>query len=228
MADKPFVGTPTLSQRLDSSSDSYKAIAKAVGAKLRVAMPGIIQSFDSATQTAVIDLAIYDRIQPYLPSSIPTYNSTTGDLKIPTLLDIPVIIPRGSGFALTVPVSAGDECLVIFADMCINEWFDAGGFNNVQQVLRRHDLSDGFAILAPTSKPKVLSDYSTDAIELRNEAGDSKVSVQADKVDISSTEIDLDGLVNFTGTVTPSIGDPTFSLPITINGVSYKMMLQPG
>lgn len=221
-----FTGTPNLQQRLDNQSDAYKAIAKAIASNLRVSMPGIIQSFDSVRQTVNVDVAIYDRIQPYLPANIPTYSPQTGDVKIPTLIDVPLLFPRGGGFSLTVPVAAGDECLVVFADMCINEWFDAGGFTNIQQVLRRHNLSDGFAILAPTSKPKALQSYSTSAIEIRTDAGDVKVSVQAGKAAVTATEIDLNGTVNLSGTVAASVGDPTFSLPIKINGVTYKLMLQ--
>lgn len=222
-----FSGTASLLQRLDNNNSSFDAIAKAVMAKLRVAMPGIIESFDPIKQTATVDIAVYDRIKPGLPNSIPTYSPITGDLKIPTLIDVPVLIPRGGGFATTIPVQPGDECLVVFADMCINEWFDAGGYTNVQQVLRRHNLSDGFAILAPTSQPKVLTDYATDAMELRTEDNLVNVSVQADNVTITAPTINLDGLLNLAGTPLPSVGSPTFYLPIEINGVSYKLMLQP-
>lgn len=235
MADN-FVGTPSLQQRLDNSPDPFKAVYKSVMSRLRVAMPGIINSFDSIKQTVNVDIAVYDRIQPYLPSSIPTYSPQTGDIKIPTLLDVPLCIPRGGNFAVTVPVAQGDECLVVFADMCINQWFDNGGYTNVQQVLRRHDLSDAFAILAPTSQPKKLMAYQSSAMEMRTVAGDVKISVQNDtvqieapnKITIAGNEIDLDGLVNLSGTVSPSVGNPTLSLPIQINGVTYKLMLQPG
>jgi hypothetical protein len=228
MADQTFVGTPSLQQRLDNSADAYKAIAKAVMNRLRVAMPGIINSFDSVRQTVNVDIAVYDRIQPNLSAGIPTYSPQTGDVKIPTLLDVPLCIPRAGNFADTIPVVQGDECLVVFADMCINQWFDNGGFNNVQQVIRRHNLSDAFAILAPTSQPKKLADYSTTAREIRTLDGTQKISVQNDKIAIQGTEIDLQGLLHLTGTVSPSTGEPTLSLPITINGVSYKLMLQPG
>lgn len=239
MADNNFVGTPSLSQRLDNSPDSFKATSKAVMSRLRVAMPGIIKNFDSIRQTVNVDIAVYDRIQPYLPASIPTYSSTTGDIKIPTLLDVPLCIPRGGNFALTIPVSAGDECLVIFADMCINQWFDNGGYTNVQQVLRRHDLSDAFAILAPTSQPKKLMAYQSSALEMRTVAGDVKVSVQNDtvqiqapnKIAIQGNEIDLTGLLNLSGTATPitiTSGMPAFTLPVEVNGVTYKLVLLPG
>lgn len=239
MADQNFVGTASLSQRLDNSPDSFKAVSKAVMSRLRVAMPGIINSFDSVRQTVNVDIAVYDRIQPYLPSSIPTYSTQTGDIKIPTLLDVPLCIPRGGNFALTVPVSQGDECLVIFADMCINQWFDNGGYTNVQQVLRRHDLSDAFAVLAPTSQPKKLMAYQSSAMEMRNVAGDVKISVQSDtvqieasnKVAVQANEIDLTGLLNLSGTPTPitiTSPMPAFALPIEVNGVTYKLLLLPG
>lgn len=219
--------TPTLTSRLGNPTDHLTALQKAIMSNLRVAMPGVIASFDSVKQTASVDVTIYDRVMPGLPGGISTYSPVTGDVKIPTLLDVPVVIPQGGGFALTIPIKIGDECLVVFSDMCINEWFDAGGINNVQQVLRRHDLSDAICIPGPSSQPNVIMAYQTSALEMRTKAGDVKVSVQVDKVSITAPEIDLDGPVNFTGVVSAATGPATFYLPIEIGGVPYRMLLQP-
>src|SRR5258708_38240591 len=58
-----------------------------------------------------------------------------------------------------------------------------------------HDLSDGFAISGPRSKPRKLNPaVSTTAIELRNDAGTVKLKIAADgtSVEIVSPSIKLD------------------------------------
>lgn len=213
-----FIGTPTEAQRLADDNLTFRAIVKAVESGLRVAMPGIIASFDPDKQTVTVDLAVYDRILTGLPNTIPNYNPATGDVKIPTLLDVPIVIPRGGGSALTFPVNAGDECLVIFSDFCFNTWYDSGGINNSQQRLRRHDLSDGFAILGPYSQPNVLPNYSTDQTQLRTEDGTVFVG-------IDESGITLEGLLHLSGTPVTSISGATNSLLVKIAGVSYYLKL---
>lgn len=48
-------------------------------------------------------------------------------MDLPILPDVPVVFPGGGGFALTFPVAAGDECLVVFASRCIDAWWQSGG-----------------------------------------------------------------------------------------------------
>lgn len=214
-----FISTPSEAQRIGENNLTFKAIQKAIASGLRVAMPGIIETFDSAKQTATVDLAVYDRIKAGLPNTIANYNPVTGDAKIPTLLDVPIVLPRGGGSALTFPIKAGDECLVVFADLCINTWFDNGGTNNAQQRLRRHDLSDGFAILGPWSQPRVLSDFSTTSTQLRTEDGTVFVG-------IDGTGVSLQGLLHLSNSgMVPSVSSPNTSLPIKINGVLYYLKL---
>ena len=213
-----FVGSATLSERLKNPTETYKQLAKSIAASMRVCMPGVVVSFDPLKQTCEIDLAVYDRIAPNLPQTLANYSPTTGDIKIPTLVDVPVVVPRGGGVSLTFPITAGDECLVVFADMCYNEWFDAGGIDNVQQVLRRHDLSDAIAIMGVWSQPRTLAAYSSTTAQLRTD--DGSVSVGVDETGIS-----LDGPLKLTGVSVPSVSSPSISLPVTVNGVSYYLKL---
>lgn len=55
------------------------------------------------------------------------------------------------------PIIPGDECLVVFSDLSIdNFWLNGNVQNPVES--RRHDLSDGIAIPCNLSLPKVGSD----------------------------------------------------------------------
>lgn len=111
---------------------------------MHVALPGIVNSYDIKTQTVTVRPTIMGVLQ--------------GERKeIPLLLDVPVYFPGGSNCAITYAVNPGDECLVVFADSSIDGWFLRG---DVQEAFtnRKHDLSDGFALVGFRSLPKAI-DY---------------------------------------------------------------------
>ncbi|WP_206922993.1 Gp138 family membrane-puncturing spike protein, partial [Alicyclobacillus suci] len=144
-------------------------------------------------QTVTVQPSIRERIQD------PTTKEYSW-VSLPLLVDVPLIIPRAGGYALTLPVSKGDECFVVFGDMCIDAWWANGGVQN-QADKRRHDLSDGFAILAPTSQPKRLSNYSTTSAQLRTEDGSKYIELSSGGITIKG-DVTVDGSITATGTIT--------------------------
>lgn len=228
-----FVGTATEATRLGNQSLTFKALQKAIACNMRVCMPGIIKNFYPATQTVDVQITVYDKIKPNLPNNLNGYNPTTGDIKIPMLLDCPLLVERAGDYAMTLPVASGDECLVIFADMNINQWFSNGGTENIQQKLRRHSLSDGFAILAPSSVPKSIPNYQTNAMEMRNlertkyiKIDPSAVTVQSDaQVDINGQTV-IRGSLDIPGSVQPLVGSGNGTVTINVNGTPIKFVVQ--
>ena len=141
---------------------------------LRVAMPGIIQSFNATEQTVTVQCAIREKV------------NIDGNLSwqdIPLLLDVPIIFPRAGNYILTMPIKTGDECLVVFGDSCMDAWWQSGGIQN-QIDCRRHDLSDGYAIVGLYSQPRKLSNYSTSTAQLRNITGDAYVELSGSDINI--------------------------------------------
>lgn len=148
---------------------------------LRVAMPGIIQSFDATEQTVTVQCAIREKI------------NMDGDLswqEIPLLLDVPIIFPRAGNYILTMPIQAGDECLVVFGDSCMDAWWQNGGIQN-QIDCRRHDLSDGYAIVGLYSQPRRIQNYSTSTAQLRNITGDAYVELSGSNINIVGTNVTI-------------------------------------
>jgi hypothetical protein len=177
------------------NADQFRMLKQLLYA-LRTAMPCIVQSFDSATQTVTV-----------LPAVMEKMYTNQGGFQAATDIPwdkpfgkIPVVFPKAGGLALTMPVQAGDECLVVFADMCIDQWWQAGGANNVQIEKRRHDLSDGFAIMGVWSQPNLISDYNTSAAELRTLDGSVKLALSDSGVAITGT-LSVSGTVVFNGDV---------------------------
>lgn len=192
---------PTQSQ-IGGEQQTAQAIADSVSTQMRVAMPGIIQSFDPDTVTCTVEVALRGIVGD-------------GSTELKPLVDVPVIFPRGGGCTLTFPVKEGDECLLIFADRCIDFWWQSGG---VQETVdpRQHDLSDAFAIVGPQSQAQKISNISTSAAQLRSDDGSAFVEV-ATGHDIT---VKTPGKLTATAEGGTEITSPTivFNGAVTING----------
>lgn len=164
-----------INEIIDSESELYKALADSIKSSIRVAIPGIIQSFNAITQTCVV--------QPCIREKVTNSDYSTTWTNLPLLLDVPIVIPKAGNFALTMPIVKGDECLVIFSDMCIDAFFSLGGIQN-QLEKRRHDLSDCFAILGISSQPNIISNYSTDSAQLRTLDGTQYIELKDSEINI--------------------------------------------
>lgn len=153
----------SLNSQVAGEQETLNQLKKQVSSMLRVALPGTVESFDAETVTATIQLGIL--------------GLSDGESKALSVLnDVPVMFPRGGGCSLTFPVNKGDECLVIFADRCIDFWWQSGGIQEPVDE-RMHDLSDAFCIVGPQSQAKKIGGISTSAVELRSDDGETKLSL---------------------------------------------------
>lgn len=178
-------GKLPISALLDSEFDAMERRLEQLSYRIRVAMPGIIQSFDEVKQTVSVKLAIRERLS--------IWGNPFEDIEIPTLLEVPVFMPRAGNFILTMPISPGDECLVVFTDNCYDSWWETGAVGN-QMDNRRHDLSDGIAIVGIWSQPNKVDSYSTDSAVLRSLTGDCYIEVKESDVNIvAPTKVTVTG-----------------------------------
>jgi Phage protein Gp138 N-terminal domain len=202
-----FVDIPARLQQLEDAFDSE---AWQLLCGLRVACPGIIQSFNATKQTVTVQLAIRENILQDLVKT---------PIAVNPLVDVPILVPRAGGYSLTLPISVGDECLVIFGDNCIDGWWQSGGIQN-QLDRRRHDLSDGFALLGCWSQPRVIPSYSASKAQLRSDDGATyvevdktgAVTVHAATVSVDATNVDIDAAAQV---------DITAATLVNINGSGH-------
>lgn len=191
--------------QIGGEQQTAQAIVESLSTQLRVAMPGIIQSFDPDAVTCTV-----------LPAIKGADGNESSDL--PLLEDVPVVFPRGGGCTLTFPVKEGDECLLIFSDRCIDFWWQNGGVQEPVDT-RQHDLSDAFAIVGPQSQAQKISNINMAGAQLRTDDGAAFVEVAAGHditvttpgkltataqggTEITSPEIKLTGDVIVTGDIT--------------------------
>ena len=163
-----------ISERLTEEIEQGKRELDSFGLDLRVAAPGIIRSVDYVRQTCTVQLAIRERMN---------YGGVLAWAEIPVLPDVPFFVYSGGGYCLTLPIQPGDDCLVVFGDNCMDAWWQSGGVQN-QVEKRRHDLSDGFALVGFRSQPGVVSGYSGTAAQLRNAAGDACIEISGSDINI--------------------------------------------
>ena len=105
------------------SSEEREALKQEIFSSLHCALPGTVVSYDAERQTADVQPAV-----------------KLGSMNYPVLSDVPVFMP------VPFEVNPGDACLVIFADIDIDAWFESGEPQEPKSA-RKHALSDGFAFV---------------------------------------------------------------------------------
>lgn len=160
------------------------------------AMPGIVQSVNLTAMTLVAQLAIQgEQTNP---------DGSITQINISPLVDVPIVFPSAGGFTLTLPITVGDEVLIVIASRCIDAWWQNGGFANVAMEARMHDLSDGFAIPGPRSQPRVISGISSTNAQLRHDSGTVYIEITPSGVInlVAPSGVNITGDLDVTGNIT--------------------------
>lgn len=148
---------------------------------INCAKVGIIQSFNATLQEVVVQIAFQQ-----VTSTNPDGTRTLAEY--PLLLNVPAQFCGGGGFTNTFPVTAGDECLVIFNDRQIDNWLISGG-GQPPTIGRLHDLSDGLAILGFRSNPRALANVSTSSAQMRSDDGATVIDIAQGKIQLIADEV---------------------------------------
>lgn len=144
----PLKSDPTLTDVLDQRK-------KEIFLSMNCHHVGTIQSFNPANQTAVVSIN-YKKTFAKLNPFAGVYNSVLVDY--PLAIDCPVICLGGGDASLTFPIKKGDECLVLFNDRDLDNWFQGAG-NGSLASSRLHSFSDGIALVGLRSLANVIDDY---------------------------------------------------------------------
>lgn len=143
-----------------------------------------IQSFDAETQTVTAQL-LYKQAYEQRDARSGKYSTVLVDY--PLLVDCPVIIFGGGGGSLTFPIAAGDQCLVLFNDRDIDNWF-AGAANGDLASSRLHSMADGIALVGLHNKAGALPNYDEERASLQYNGG--KVGV-GEKLVLRNSAVDF-------------------------------------
>lgn len=120
----------------DPIQELGNAITNAISRRLldvKTSMPGIVESYDSATQTAEVTVAM---------KRIKVDGSVIDAIKLP---NVRVQFQKTSETSVTYPLKKGDEVLLVFNERDIDAW-RATGSVGAPQTNRRFSLTDVVAI----------------------------------------------------------------------------------
>lgn len=130
---------------------------------------GIVKAFDAATQKATVQIAL-KQVTSVDGLGVKTYT------EYPLLIDCPVMVLFGGVDFLSMPVQVGDNCIVLFNDREIDNWFVSGGVQ-APTTARVHDISDGIAIVGIRPLTNSIATYLANGIRLSHGGGSSRVDL---------------------------------------------------
>lgn len=176
---------------------------------------GIVQAFDPVLQTVQATVK-------YTRTSFVFNDATEQDEPVqtdyPLSLECPAIILRGGPTSLTFPILPGDECLLIFNDRDMDNWFASGQYGPVA-TSRLHSFADAFALVGIRSTPNALTSYDQLRAVLQN--GTTMVGVGPALIKIANATTTL-------GTILGNLKTALSTLATSLGTVATALGGNPG
>jgi hypothetical protein len=183
--------------------------------RINTALPARVESYDSATQMAVVT--------PMLNRPVP---SSEGDSAyqfetLPQIRDVRVIHPGGQDWALHIPLKAGDSVLLIVSQWDPSLWQESGEVSAPADI-RPHSLAHAIALPGYRPNPQRLAGVSADHPTFRHKDGFT-VTLKSDSIEVggaseraaleSKIHSELDLIQNAFSTFVPGSGGASFPNP---------------
>jgi len=144
------VQTPTLAGFVTNALDGRMR-------GVRVALPGLVQTYDPTTQTC--------SVQPLVQDGVYDESGTRIAERLPVVASVPLCFPGSGAFSVTWPVKPGDTVLLVFSSSSIDRWLALGG--EVDPIDdRRHHITDAIAIPGLRDLGHVLPSSAVDATSM--------------------------------------------------------------
>lgn len=155
--------------------DLLELVKKNIMLSLNCHALGKITKFDKTTQTCEVKIS-YDR--RYTKNTQET-GQVDEEVPYPILSDVPLISLRGGDSGITFPIAVGDNCLILFNDRDMDNWW-SGKTNGLVRSSRLHDMSDALAIVGVSNSKEFIQNYDDQRASIFN--GTTRVAVGSDKI----------------------------------------------
>lgn len=220
-----------------SDEDNLKMILDTILLGMRTGMPGIVDS------------APFKKGKFWCVDVIPAIRQVDGTVtpvvtkELAKLSGVPIVSLSAKGYAITMPISQGDEVFLSVSDRGIDNHQIEGGVQNPPEInsVRHHDLTDAVAIVGELSV-SCLDEYYSDGISVQNKAGSTYLRVNDESVGAAASgggSFSLEGGVftinadiNHTGNQTTSgtVSAPTMtaSTSLTVAGTEMDSHVHGG
>ncbi len=219
--------------RFSDQAASFEALFNRLSSRIRVAMPGNIEGFDPSSQRASVTPGI--KMKQIIDGKAEYHD-------MPKILNAPVVFPfygQGAATTITVPIKAGDPCLILFFDRSPDFYLQKGQADRPDGAAsedtttpRCHALTDAVVIPGLITDNHVIPNYSEDSIVIRNKDGDKFIKFHPDeaiemddgtaKMKISHGDVTID---QATRVAVKSTGPISLQTPdvITLDGANIKI-----
>lgn len=170
---------PTLSDLLD-------LLKKEIMLGLNCHHVGTVQSFDPSTMTVTASInytKTFFQLNPTSGKYVPV------QVNYAPVLKAPIVSLGGGPVNLTMPIAKGDECLLMFNDRDMDNWFSAGTTTQPVATSRLHSFTDAFCLVGVKSIPNVLKAYDTVRALITNGNAAVGINPTNNKVTIKNTSI---------------------------------------
>lgn len=207
--------TFSYSERTASDESVMDRFAYSIMSRIHKLEPAKVISFDTEKQTI--------KAQPLIKNKRVDAKGKVSYQQKPVLVDVPVCFPQYGNFVMTMPPKEGDEVIIGYGDGNIDNWWYQGNIQNAADR-RKHDMSDGIALVGINSRPNIIKNISSDACEIRTKNGaviiqikdeevtllrkDPQSGLQYGKITLDQNRLDLEHIVQI------RIATPTLVLAV--------------
>lgn len=116
-----------------------------------------IQSFDAVKQTVQCTI---NYKQTHWELSQDNRTLVAKNLDYAPLLDCPLMVLGGGPCRITFPIKKGDQCILLFNDRDIENWFQ-GSSASPNATASVHAFSDAIALIGPNNLSSLIQNYDT-------------------------------------------------------------------
>jgi hypothetical protein len=177
----------------------------------RVSLERAIQTgIDSALKEVftVLPAIVTKVVSPQIIECQPTIKIKINNIvsNLPLLLEVPLRFFRTANFAITIPIQVNDYVAVFFCQRSLDTWLNEGDIQDPQDI-RRHSISDGFAIPCMYPNNDLVENVSSTDLQIRNIDNTAYISLSPEgliTLNAPAQGVQLNGDLSITGVITGS------------------------
>jgi hypothetical protein len=175
----------------NSLADVIYASKKQTQLSINAIKIGVIKSFNPSTQRAEVEIA-YKQVRNILVDGTKVYQ------EYPVLQDCPVMTLFGGVDILSMPITIGDNCMLLFNDTDIDQWATNGDGQH-PTTARMHDISDAIAIVGIRPLTNSIVNYLANGIRLSHGGGNAQIDLTDNLIESIATLFLHNGNMQITG-----------------------------
>lgn len=173
-------------KKYNNMTDMLSFVFEQMTKNLYITIPGIVDSYDSATKRAIVHPAI-------------NIEKTDGETVLyESIVNVPVVWPSGGGFTVLSPLPSGEPVLICFSQRGITKFKET--FAESDPGIGLFDKEDAYIIAGFGGLS--VTPATENGISIQSEAGTDYIFVENNKIEIKSAALVNVECVNLIASVT--------------------------